>query len=43
MRNFKKLFPVYQNYRLYGALAAFHLNEEAKQEALERGFFCFAT
>lgn len=39
MRNFKKLFPVYQNYKLYGALAAFHLNEEAKQEALERGFF----
>ncbi len=39
MRNFKKLFPVYQNYKLYGALAAFHLNADAKKEALERGFF----
>jgi hypothetical protein len=39
MRNFKKLFPVYENYKLYGALAAFHLHEEAKKEALERGFF----
>jgi hypothetical protein len=39
MRNFKKLFPLYQNYKLYGALAAFHVNKEAKQAALERGFF----
>ncbi|MEY4768960.1 MAG: hypothetical protein RL637_1599 [Pseudomonadota bacterium] len=39
MRNFKKLFPVYENYQLYGAIASFHIYEEAKQEALNRGFF----
>ncbi len=39
MQNFKKLFPVYQNYKLYGAIASFHINKEAKNEALERGFF----
>lgn len=39
MRNFKKLFPVYENYKLYGAIASFHIYEEAKQEALARGFF----
>jgi predicted AAA+ superfamily ATPase len=39
MRNFKKLFPVYENYKLYGAIASFHIYEEAKQEALKRGFF----
>ena len=37
--SFKKLNPYYQNYKLYGALAAFHLSKEAKNEALERGFF----
>lgn len=39
MRNFKKLFPVYENYKLYGAIASFHIYEEAKQEALACGFF----
>jgi hypothetical protein len=39
MRNFKKLFPVYQNYKLYGAIASFHIYKEAKQQALQRGFF----
>ena len=39
MRNFKTLFPVYQNYKLYGAIASFHINDDAKKEALERGFF----
>ena len=39
MRNFKALFPVYQNYKLYGAIASFHINDDAKKEALERGFF----
>lgn len=39
MRNFKKLFPVYEGYKLYGAIASFHINEDAKTEALERGFF----
>ncbi|SJM90898.1 conserved hypothetical protein [Crenothrix polyspora] len=39
MRNFKVLFPWFKDYKIYGALAAFHVNEVAKKEALERGFF----
>jgi hypothetical protein len=39
MRNFKKLFPVYESYKLYGAIASFHINKDAKNEALQRGFF----
>ncbi len=39
MRNFKKLFPVYEKYKLYGAIASFHIYDEAKNEALKRGFF----
>ena len=39
MRNFKKLFPVYENYKLYGAIASFHIYKKAKHAALERGFF----
>lgn len=39
MKNFKKLFPVYENYKLYGAIASFHLYDAAIKKALERGFF----
>ena len=39
MRNFKKLFPIYQNYKQYGAIASFHINDAAKKEALKRGYF----
>lgn len=39
VRNFKKLFPVYAHYKIYAAIASFHINEEAKATALERGFF----
>lgn len=39
MRHFKQLFPVYKNYRQYGAIASFHINDEAKEEALRRGYF----
>ena len=39
MKNFKTLFPVYKDYKLYGAIASFHLYDEAIEEALERGFF----
>ena len=39
MRNFKKLFPIYQNYKQYGAIASFNINDNAKQEALNRGYF----
>ena len=37
--NFKTLFPVYQHYKLYGAMASFHFNKEAKTETLNRGYF----
>jgi hypothetical protein len=39
MRNFKTLFPWFNDYKLYGAIASFHINDDAKKEALERGFF----
>ena len=39
MKNFKKLFPIYQAFKQYGAIAAFHINDDAKQEALRRGYF----
>ena len=39
MKHFKKLFPIYQNYKQYGAIASFHINDEAKKEALRRGYF----
>jgi hypothetical protein len=39
MKCFKQLFPIYQNFKQYGAIAAFHINEDAKKEALQRGYF----
>lgn len=39
MKHFKKLFPIYQNYKQYGAIASFHINDKAKKEALRRGYF----
>ena len=39
MKYFKPLFPIYESFRQYGAIAAFHINEDAKQEALDRGYF----
>jgi hypothetical protein len=39
MQHFKKLFPIYNACKLYGAIAAFHINNDAKRRALERGFF----
>jgi len=39
MQNFKKLFPIYQNFKQYGAIASFHINDNAKREALKRGYF----
>jgi len=37
--NFKKLFPIYQDYKLYGAMASFHFNPEIKDQLLDRGYF----
>ena len=37
--NFKKLFPIYKDYKLYGAMASFYFNQETKDELLEQGYF----
>ena len=38
MRNFKTLYPLYKDYKLYGAIASFNFYDEAKEAALNRGF-----
>ncbi len=43
MQNFKTLYPIYANYKLYGAITAFHSYEDAKETALERGFLCYSA
>jgi len=37
--NFKKLFPIYKGYKLYGAMASFHFNRDVKDELLKQGYF----
>ena len=37
--NFKKLFPIYKDYKLYGAMASFHFNKDTKDELLKQGYF----
>jgi len=37
--NFKKLFPIYKDYKLYGAMASFHFNQDTKDELLRQGYF----
>jgi len=37
--NFKKLFPIYKDYKLYGAMASFYFNQETKDEVLKQGYF----
>jgi hypothetical protein len=39
LNNFKKLFPIYKNYKLYGAMASFYFNQETKEELLDQGYF----
>jgi len=39
MKNFKLLYPIYQDYTVYGAIAAFHVNKDAKKAALKQGYF----
>ncbi len=39
MKHFKQLFPIYQAFKQYGAIATFHINDDAKEEALRRGYF----
>ena len=37
--NFKKLYPIYKDYKLYGAMASFYFNDDVKSELLSRGYF----
>jgi len=37
--NFKKLFPIYKDYKLYGAMASFYFNKDTKDELLKQGYF----
>jgi len=37
--NFKKLFPIYKDYKLYGAMASFYFNQDTKDELLKQGYF----
>ena len=37
--DFKKLFPIYKGYKLYGAMASFYFNQETKDELLKQGYF----
>ena len=39
LKNFKLLYPIYQGYTLYGAIASFHINVDAKEAALNKGYF----
>ena len=37
--NFKTLFPIYKEYKLYGAMASFYFNQDTKDELLKQGYF----
>ena len=37
--NFKKLFPIYKDYKLYGAMTSFYFNQDTKDELLNQGYF----
>jgi len=37
--HFKKLFPIYKDYKLYGAMASFYFNQDTKDELLKQGYF----
>jgi len=33
------LFPIYKDYKLYGAMASFYFNQDTKDELLSQGYF----
>ena len=37
LENFKKLYPMYADYNHRLALASFHINDETKEEAQQKG------
>jgi len=38
-QNFKKLFPIYKDYKLYAGFATYHIYDEAKNATLDDGYF----
>ncbi len=38
-QHFKALFPIYKDYKLYGAMASFYFNKDTKDELLNQGYF----
>jgi len=39
IKNFRKLFPEYSHLKLYAGIASFHIYEEAKELAKQKGYF----
>ncbi len=39
MNNFKKLFPLYESFKVYGAMAGFQISDDIKKELIARGYF----
>jgi len=39
VKNFRKLFPEYSHLKLYAGIASFHIYEEAKELACQKGYF----
>ncbi len=37
--NFRKLFPIYKDYKVYAGIAGFHINDDVVKKAEEYGFF----
>ena len=39
IKNFRKLFPEYSHLKLYAGIASFHIYEDAKELAKQKGYF----
>lgn len=37
--NFRKLFPIYKDFKIYGAIAGLCMPDDTKKSAIEKGFF----
>ncbi len=37
--NFRKLYPIYKDYKIYAGIAGFHINDDVVNKAEEYGFF----
>ncbi len=39
VENFKKLFPIYKDYTIYGGLASLTMSKDVKSKLLEKGLY----